>query len=296
MFIVQIDLAGAEWFVTGYLANEPNMIKVHKEGLSPHEHTGHLMTGLPHDIIAKENKLFEDENVTDPMEMSVFRRERLPEIETQASWVPRQSSIRQAAKKSNHGLNYGLGYKNFALHNDMSETDAKMLVELYRNKAYPALPKWYESIEKELKDNNRILTNCFGRKVRLLDVWNSRLFNKAYSFKPQSTIGDITRQATAAVYNDDYPSEILSQVHDAILFQLPFSKDIKHNAEYISKVAFSPTHLRPKLHYSGHDFYIESDAKVGYNLGKKGAVGLKLTQDVDKQTEYLKEALEKLNA
>lgn len=293
MFIVQIDLAGAEWFVTGYLANEPNMIKVHKEGLSPHEHTGHLMTGLDHDLIKKENKLIEDQNITTPAEIEQFRSQQLDGI-LGATWLPRGSSIRQAAKKSNHGLNYGLGYKNFALHNDMSEADAKMLVELYRNKAYPALPKWYESIQKELKDNNRVLSNCFGRKVRLLDVMNSRLFNKAYSFKPQSTIGDITRQATAAVYNDDYPSEILSQVHDAILFQLPSSKDIKHNAEYISKVAFSPTHLRPRLHYSGHDFYIESDAKVGYNLGKKGAIGLPLTQDVDKQAEYLEIALDKL--
>jgi hypothetical protein len=121
------------------------------------------------------------------------------------------------------------------------------------------------------------------------------LFNQAYSFKPQSTIGDITRQTVTAIYNDDYPSEIIQQVHDSAIFQLPFSKHIKDNAAYISKVAFSPSHLRPMLSYSGHDFYIESDAKIGYSCGKRGSVALELTEDVDKQTEFLKEALDKLD-
>ena len=294
MFIVQIDLAGAEWFVTGYLANEPNMIKVHKEGLSPHEHTGFLMTGVEHEVIKAENKVIEDNNFTDPDEITECRKQNFPEMEN-ANWLPRSSSIRQAAKKSNHGLNYGLGYKNFALHNEMMEAEAKQLVDLYRNKAYPALPKWYESLKQELQDNQRCLENCFGRKVRLLGSWKPDLFNKAFSFKPQSTIGDITRQVVASIYNDNYPSQVLQQVHDSVVFQLK-EKNIKDHANYISKVAFSEKYLRPKLTYSEQDFYIESDAKVNYNVGKKGAVGLKLTQDVDKQAEYLKEALEKLNA
>jgi len=293
MFIVSIDLAGAEWFVTGYLANEPNMIEVHKKGLSPHEQTGFLMTGVSHELIKKENKIFEDQDINDPTEIETYRREHFPELQN-AQWLPRQSSIRQAAKKSNHGLNYGLEYKNFALHNEMQENEAKMLVNLYRKKAYSALPKWYESLKKELKDNKRVLTNCFGRKVRLLAPWNSRLFNQAFSFKPQSTIGDITRQAVASIYKDNYPSEIIQQVHDSVVFQLPETKDIKDNAAYIAKVAFSENHLRPRLHYSGHDFFIESDAKVGYSCGKRGQIAVKLSEDVDLQTENLKEALEKL--
>lgn len=294
MFIVSIDLAGAEWHCVGYLANEPNMIKVHKEGLSPHEHTGHLMTGVSHELIKKENKLIEDRNIMDPNQLYEFRQQEMPQI-LKANWYPNGSSIRQAAKKSNHGLNYGLEYKNFALHNEMQENEAKNLVQLYRQKAYPNLPKWYESLKRELKDNGRVLENCFGRKVRLLGAWKPDLFNKAYSFKPQPTIGDITRQTVASIYNDDYPSQILKQVHDSVVFQLPFSKNPIDNATYISNVAFSPIYLRPKLSYSGHSFYIESDAKISLNCGKKGAIPLKLTQDIDKQTEYLKEALEKLN-
>src|SRR5215510_138225 len=132
MMMLEFDLAGAEWVVVAYLANDENMIGVVKSGKSPHIVTGSLISGASEDFVLQEHKLVGSH--TDPNTIEMLRRQLTipPGI-----FLPRIMSIRQAGKKSNHGLNYNMKYRRFALENEMPEADAEPIVNAYVNKAYP---------------------------------------------------------------------------------------------------------------------------------------------------------------
>lgn len=266
MLLMEFDKAGAEWVVVAYLSGDPRMIEVIESGKSPHVVTGHYMTGVPEDLILKENKIV-DKN-TDPDTIEELRHQSCPEIfELATKFLPRTMSVRQAGKKSNHGLNYAMRYKRFALENEVEEREAKIMVDLYNKEAYPGLPKWHERIRRELRDNDRTLYNLFGSKVRLLEEWGDDLFNAAYSYKPQSTIGETVNLAICDLYDDTSPefllADLLTQTHDSATVQYPLVFD--KMATFAHK--FARTYMEPEMETEGRKFKIGTDLKVGLNWG-----------------------------
>jgi hypothetical protein len=260
MLMFNLDLAGAEWVVVAYLANEPNMLEVVRSGKSPHVCTGSFLTGYPEDVIEREHKLIGEK--TDPDQIKELRHANMPELFTLPHrFLPRSMSIRQGGKKSNHGFNYDMRYRRFALENEITEADAKPLWEGYNTVAYPGLPTWRDSIRQELRENDRTLENCFGRKVRLLDEAGPELFMAAYSFKPQSTVVDITNKALVLIDADrELPNFLGAQVHDSIMGQL---REDTPNHVLGAQLLRIKAHMSPVLRYSGHEFVIGVDAKVG---------------------------------
>src|SRR5262252_5768753 len=200
MLILEMDLAGAEWVVVAYLSNDPNMLGVVSSGKSPHVVTGALISGASEEFVLEEHKLVGSH--TDPNTIELIRTGLKVPPNT---FLPRVMSIRQAGKKSNHGLNYNMKYRRFALENEMLEADAQPIVERYVNVAYPGIKDYWAGVKKELKDNRRTLVNCFGRKVKLRGEWGEELFNQAYSFKPQSTVVDSVNGAMVLAYTDESP-------------------------------------------------------------------------------------------
>lgn len=260
--LLEFDLAGAEWVVTAYLTGDPNMIKVARGTESPHVVTAALITDLPYDVIKEENKLLSHE--TDPNRILELRQPLMDRLRD-ATILPRTMTCRQAGKKSNHGLNYGMRYRRFALENEMPETDAKPIVDLYSKQAYPGLRDYWKGILEELR-RDRTLTNCFGRKIRMLDEWGPDLHMAAYSFKPQSTVFDVCRQAFIRIYEAGGLEEFLAQKHDSILYQYPC--DWEKLAEFIYWVVNDA--MAVPLDYSTGVFTLGVDLKAGFNWGSYG--------------------------
>lgn len=265
--LVEMDKAKAEWVVVAYMSGDANMIKVIEEHLDPHIHTAHLMTGLPKEIIEMEEK--EVGHTTDEGEVREGRfkiEQKFGDVFQRAKFLPRNMSIRQCGKKSNHGLNYDEGFRTFALTNEMLEGDAKKIIELYKFVAYPGIPHWHESIQSQLR-KNRTLTNCYGRMYKFLDQWGPDLFKAGYAFGPQSTVADNVNDGIIKTYYDDDPClaplELLGQVHDSILFQFPIAQ-LDFLMDAVHKIK---NYLEPTLSYNGRDFVIETDAKIGIYWG-----------------------------
>lgn len=259
--MIEMDKRQAEWVVVAYVSGDVNMIAVLEEGGDPHLHTGHLITGADKDLIKRENKAVG--HATDPTEIERLRRELCPEIfRAGLPYLPRIFSIRQGGKKSNHALNYDESPRMFALHNEMPEKDAKLIHKLY-HQAYPGIAKWHSFTQTELR-NDRTLTNCFGRKCRFLEKWGHDLFKQAYAFKPQSTVADVVNDALVKAYNDGDPRmlnvELLAQVHDSILWQIPLTQPTDDILYCIQRME---EHLDPEMEYFGRTFHIETDIKMG---------------------------------
>ncbi len=262
--IIEFDLAGAEWVVVAYLSGDPNMIEVAESGESPHVATGHWISRAPKELILKEHDLLGTS--TDPDELLRVRTTQIPELMTGEYFVPRTMTIRQSGKKSNHGLNYDMRHRRFALENEMPENDAKPIVELYRTQAYPGLVDWHEEVRAQIR-KDRTLTNLLGCKVRLLDQPGPDLWNKAYSYIPQSTVATIVRRAMVNAYHDPRdlfrPMALCANVHDSLLIQYPEEPKDRF-AEWIRAIK---EHMRPVLEAKGREFCLDVDVKIGHRWG-----------------------------
>lgn len=297
MILLEFDKAGAEWVVVAYLTGDARMLDVVKSGRSPHAVTGSLISGAPEELVLAEYKVVGKNS--DPDEISRLRK-GLPQLWDDKGkavcFLPRSMSVYQAGKKSNHGLNYAMRYRRFALENEIEEAEAKVMVDAYNTKAYPGIPLWHEGIRRELKENGRVLTNCFGRKVRLLDEWGDELFNAAYSFKPQSTIGDMVNRALKLAYDDDttafVTADLLLQTHDSVTYQYP-TDDWLLMAEFCVKLGLG--YMSPEIEYNWTQFTIGTDLKVGKYMGEEDMVPIKLMNDTYRLAQQLEEAWEKLH-
>ena len=285
-YLVELDKAGAEWVVVAYLSEDANMLAVVQGTDSPHTVTGSLISTAPKEFVEQENKLVG--NNTDADEIETLRQK----LDIHEDWyLPRSMSIRQAGKKSNHGLNYDMKYKRFSFENEIPETEGRTLVELY-HKSYPGIRRtFHKSIQHQLNEG-RTLVNCFGRKRRFMDAWGPTLFDAAYSFIPQSTVFDITRIGMVKFFDDTSMDtiEVLTQTHDSNLFQIDI-KDTQDAAHSIVKIGLD--YMNPLCQYNSKEFYIGTTLKVGLDWGSMEECLLSL--DVGQTALALDEVMDTIN-
>ncbi len=271
-WLLEIDKVQAEWVATAYLSGDRNMISVCESGEDSHLATAFLITKIKKEIIKAEHKLLA--HATDPDDIMRLRKEFAEgnplayEEYKEAKFIPRVMSIRQCGKKSNHGFNYGMRSNKFALINEVPEAEARMIYDSY-HRAYPGLKQWYEKIKYQL-NQDRTLTNPFGRKVRLLDAWGESLFMQAYSFLPQSTVADITVLGMQGVYEAErsntalWHAELLGNIHDSIIIQYPKSQGFDALVDCLNQIR---SIMEPNIHWNGREFTIKTDAKIGISWG-----------------------------
>jgi len=102
---------------------------------------------------------------------------------------------RDVGKLSNHSGNYGAGPRvlvDKALKQGLKGIDyrfSKHILEK-RHEQLPGLKKWWKEVEKQL-NQTRTLTTCFGRRRIFFGRLDEATFRDAYSYEPQSTVGDV---------------------------------------------------------------------------------------------------------
>lgn len=273
--IYSLDLAQAENRVVAYTSPEPNMIKAFEAKIDIHRYTGSMIQSLI------EGRTVLPKDVTD--------------------------EYRQKGKKSNHGLNYQMGYKEFALHNQMPENEAQQICDAY-HAAYPGVAQGWAA-QLELLRKTKTLEGvwlktkgvpeewCFPRKrtfrapLILSDgKLNRDLLKEASSFIPQNAVAEgVNLRGILFVYfnQDKFASiEILNQVHDSLVFQIPLSAGFNYHAEAVNAIKVS---LEQPITWKETEFSIPVDIEVGLNL-----------KDMDKfkssvTAEQLKEVYQKLS-
>jgi DNA polymerase-1 len=226
--LYSIDLSQAENRMVAYIAPEPAMILAFENKVDIHKQTASLIYSKP-----------------------------IEEIEYEE---------RQWGKKSNHGLNYGLGFRSFSMIHRIPEAFAKWIVEAY-HRAYPGVRQWHENTKRELSAT-RTLSNLFGRSRHFYDRWSEDLFKEAYAYVPQSTVAEmINRRAMLYSYYTDHMKviELLNNMHDGLWFQIPINAGLDVHERCLRNLRAS---LEAPLKYKAYEFSIPLDAGVGFNLGK----------------------------
>jgi len=228
--IIQSDYSQAEAVVVAYLIGDQKLKRMFKESF-----------GLSH----SEKKIYDIHKLTISQILNLPMEDVTPEQ-------------RQIGKTIRHATSYSAGPQVLANRLGIKLGAAKTLMNLYHN-ANPALRLWYQAIQQQLK-LTRTLINLLGRKHRFLDRWGDSLFRSAYSYIPQSTIGDLLNTALKRLY-DMLPSIsheiiILLQLHDAI-YTMVEEQYVDETVKLMREAMIIP------LYYGNEEFTIDCDFKVG---------------------------------
>lgn len=177
---------------------------------------------------------------------------------------------RYLAKRIIHASNYGMAERRFAevVNEDshttgisINHTDAKRLIEKYFA-IYPEIRNvFWKSVEESLR-RTRALSTPFGRKRTFYGRWDDKLLREAYSYIPQSTVGDLGNKAVVAVSKQIPNAQFLLAVHDSILIQCPIAE-----ARSVAEQMGIAMDIRFDIH--GHTVRIPTDCQVGLNWGAK---------------------------
>jgi DNA polymerase I-like protein with 3'-5' exonuclease and polymerase domains len=248
-----LDLSQIENRIVAYVGGVISQIKAFEQGIDLHRLTASIIFGKPYNEISSEDG-------SSPLGDG-------------------RQSERYWGKKGNHAINYDVGYKTFALKNEMPEGDAKRIIELI-HQGYPQIRGGYHQVIQNMLKKNRTVTNLFNRKRLFLGPIIpsypnipknacQNTYREAYAQLPQSTTADkINEQGVEFVYyNQDLfkPIELLTQIHDSIVFQIPLTIPWTEHAKMISLIKDS---LETSLTWHETEFATPCDVAVGLNMEK----------------------------
>lgn len=241
-----LDLSQAENRIVAQVGRVTKMIQAFNDGKDVHSMTGGLIFDEDPDQIKWEaNRKIKCKTLGDGSH-------------TKRDW----------GKKANHGLNYDLGFRNFALRYEIPERQAKFIIERYHS-AYPGVRQVFHKLVRTSLHTNRMITNLMGRKTLFLGHLDDQTFKEAYSCIPQGTVGDVINERAMSYlyYNQDLfgPVELLGQVHDEIVFQIPSPMhptrpcSWERHAQILMLIKQS---METPLTANGNDFVIPVDTTI----------------------------------
>ena len=275
-----LDLSQIENRIVAYVGGVIPQIKAFEQGIDLHRLTASIIFGKPYDEISAEDG---SSTIGDG-----------------------RQSERYWGKKGNHATNYNVGYKTFALKNEMGETEAKRILE-YIHQGYPQIKGGYHQTVQNMLKKDRTVTNLFDRKRLFLgpiipsypNIPKSACdttYREAYAHLAQSTCADkINEQGMEYIYyNQDLfrPVELLAQVHDSVVFQIPLTIPWIKHAEIISLIKGS---LETPLVWHETEFATPCDVAIGLNMGKKSMIEFK-SKDVPSNIDEFASLLESTHA
>lgn len=250
--LAELDLNRGESWIYAHLSKDPEMMRIHHDGLDFHAETA---AAIAHAFSDRQEPAHEI--------VRLFK--------SGDEWA---YFIRYLGKRVNHASAYRMGpFKQAEVINDDADdtgititvAQAKEAQKLWKQK-YAGMLGWWSTIERTLSNDARTLTTPYGRKQTFYDWWGDSLFKEATAYVPQSTSVDYLNLGMLDVYNDlvmegAYGLEILHQNHDAILIQY----DEGRRDEVLGEVA---SRLQRKIVVNDVEFTIPVEAEYGHSWGK----------------------------
>ena len=273
-----IDLSQIENRIVAYVGGVIEQIKAFETGIDLHRLTASVILGKPYNEISGEDG---SSKLGDGRQSERF-------------W----------GKKGNHATNYDVTYKTFALKNEMPETEAKHILEKI-HRGYPQIRQGFHVTIQNMLKKNRVVTNLFGRnRLFLGPIYPSfpnvpkgacdNTFREAYAQLPQSTCADkINEQGLIEIYynQDKYKEvELLAQIHDSVVFQVPLSVPFQRHAEIVLDIKRS---LEQPLTWRSHTFETPADVAIGLNMCKEDMIEMK-SKNVPSDKYQLSAELERI--
>lgn len=192
----------------------------------------------------------------------------LPWPEDQSGWravadrtAYKEMSYRDLAKRLGHGTNYLGTPPTMAKH---TQTE-RGIIETFQNRyfaAFPLISEWHKHVIKTIASTG-VLTTMFGRRRTFFGRGNdSKTHREAVAYEPQSMTGHEIDMGILNLWRYKPDAELLMQVHDSVLLQVPWHNHQTHIEEALKLMRFEHE-LK-----GGRIFSVPLEALVGWNWGK----------------------------
>lgn len=119
--------------------------------------------------------------------------------------------------------------------------EAKLLLSVCKAKS-PFLLQWHREIREEVRAT-RTLISPIGRKREFMGRFGPVLYNAAYAFKPQNTVGELTEITIQRIWQKAPKYEALLNVHDEVVGQCR-EKDMKEVMERLTELSHYPIMIK----------------------------------------------------
>lgn len=255
-----IDLSQIENRIVAYVGGVIEQIRAFESGIDLHSLTASVIFGKPYDEISGEDG--------------------------SSTLGDGRQSERYWGKKGNHATNYDVQYKTFALKNEIPEKQANETLERI-HRGYPQIRNGYHATIQNMLFKDRTVTNLMGRKRLFLGPIRpsypnvpkgacQNTWREGYAQLPQSTTADkINEQGLEFIYeNQDTfkPVELLAQVHDSVVFQIPLSVPFIEHARMVLLIKQS---LETPLWWKNTRIDTPADVSIGLDMCKENMLELK---------------------
>ncbi len=159
------------------------------------------------------------------------------------------SGQRRMAKAVNFGIAYGQGVYGLAETLQIPRKESKEIIENYFKK-FAGVKTYMDEIVEKAKDQGYVET-LFGRRRYLPELRSKNPMQRSFGERAainapiQGTASDLVKMAMLELY-EDYPNDMLLQVHDELIFELP-EKGIEESAAQIKEIMENNVKLEVKL-------------------------------------------------
>lgn len=177
-------------------------------------------------------------------------------------------SYRDTTKRLGHGSNY-LGSAPHMAKTTRTDKDSVFAFQARYFRRFPGLKRYHNSQIAKVQMDHQVETT-FGRRRHFFGhPQDAATHRKAVAFDPQSTVGDMLNLALWRVWYelDEWgpskgPLQLLLQVHDNIVFQLP---ETLGEAEHIRIVTYVLGLLKIPLKFADETVFVPADVEYGWN-------------------------------
>lgn len=262
MELCELDLNRGESWVYAHLSEDPELMRIHREGLDFHSISASVVQtafgseGLSAEMIAMKVK---------GGDAFAYK-------------------LRYLGKRINHASAYRMGPFRGAQVINAESDDTNITVtpgevekaqKLWRQR-YMGMEGWWSEIDRTIS-TTRTLETPYGRRRQFFGFMSEHLLKEATAYVPQSTSVDYMNTGMLRVYQDliakgAFGLELLHQNHDSILIQYPKEKRDEVIPEVMQR-------LTSTVIINGHDVTIPVEASCGQNWGdwhpKKNPGGIK---------------------
>ena len=226
------DLSGADSRNVAYCGPVPIMRDAYDKGLDLHRLTASLIFHIPYNEVSDEPGSSDIGNGT--------------------------FSQRYWGKKVNHSCNYGIGSNELSYRLEITVAEAKLLLNAY-HETYPEVRSRYQAQIIEMLRNGRRVLNPMGRTRIFLDRWGETLFQDAYAFFSQSAVADVINRWGLPILDAASEAQLLNQVHDSLVFQIPLSVPFTRHAEILNNLRLS---LEQSITWRAATYHIPVDIQM----------------------------------
>lgn len=280
---VQRDQAGAEALIVAYECEKGKYRALFENGIKVHVYVAiHLFP----DVWYKELK-DNGYSVGADFDINEFLMLEIKNLKQHKYWKDLEHCIKKSdgwgggrryyyyAKQTCHSANYGIEANTFIM-NILEKSGGKVVIprdegerflRVYRE-LFPEIPERNSRIKQQV-ESGKILYNIQGFPyiVTSYNITESD-FKEYYAWTAQSSVAEITRVAYTKMQQciEEYkkPWDQLADTHDSYLHQCPLL-DVKECAakskEFMNQRLVSPL--------DGTEFFMQSEANVGFNWSKK---------------------------